>query len=62
MWIEISKAKDWPGIGKGYNIRLPHMPSGTTVYAKNGDELEERIEKVVRDFSLPVLVEERLQT
>jgi hypothetical protein len=50
-WIEISKANDWPGIGKGYHVRLRGMKYPTTVYAFDGEELEDKISNVFRDFS-----------
>lgn len=56
MWIEISKAKDWPGIGRGYNVRLEGMKYPTTMYAKDGTELERKIERVQQDFSNPNLL------
>ena len=49
-FIEISKAKDWPGLGEGYNIRFEGMPFPTTVYRQSSETMEQLIERTRLKF------------
>ena len=49
-FIEISKAKDWPGLGIGYNIRFEGMEYPTTVYKKPDETMDDLIERVKHKF------------
>lgn len=56
MWTEITKASDWPGIGRGYNIRIEGMKHPTTAYINSVEELEKAVDRVKKDFFDPNLL------